>query len=219
MRRRGKRNRTTHHEHTFHYRTVQEGGQQAHNNCSKQTDTEKSNNHTMKGYYEEVEAKELPQVTVYSDYMTPSVSSEDLKTEVTDKSAPDNITEWPHVESDMKYDNKKENDLKYQNLQHPDLIYVEVDVKNKTDNQITKTSQQIPNVLYAEVDLSSKKDKEITKMSQQNANDSTAVTAPYSNSKIQDQVVSTTQPSPSANTEGLYAEVDKMQKKKNRVEK
>ena len=219
VRRRGKRNRTTHHEHSLHYSKVKDGEQLTHNNCTKQTDNGKSINHTTKGYYEEVEAKELPQVAVYSDYMTNSVSSEDLKRAVTDISAPDNITEWSHVESDTKYDSEKDNDGKYRNWEHSDLVYVEVDVMNKTDNQLAKTPQQTANVLYTEVDLSNKKDKQLAKTSHQTVNDSFAVTASYSNLKIQDEEVSTTQPSPSANTEGLYAEVDKTQKKKNRVEK
>ena len=219
MRGREKRSRTTHYEHSLYYRTVQEGEQQAHSNCSKQTDTEQSINHTTEGYYEEVEAKELPQVAVYSDYMTPSVSSEDLKRAVTDISAPDNITEWSHVESDMKYDSEKDNDGKYCNSQHFDLVYAEVDVTNNTNNQIEKTSQQTPNVFYTEVDLSNKKDKQLTKNSQQTANDYTAVNASHSSLKIQDEEVSTTQTTSSANTEELYAEVDKTQKKKNRVEK
>ena len=219
VRRRGKRNRRTHYERSLNNSTVQEGEPHARSNCSKQTDTEKSINHTTKGYYEEVEAKELPQVVVYSDHMTPPVNSDDLKRAVTDISAPESDTEWLHVESDMKYDSEKDNDGKYCNLQHSDLVYVEVNVTNNTNKQITKTSQHTPNVLYTEVDLSNKIDKQLAKTSHQTANDSSAVAASHSNLKIQDEEVSTTQPSPSANTEELYAEVDKTQKKKNQVEK
>ena len=219
MRRRGKRNKTTHYEHSFHDSTVQEGETHAHSNCSKPTGTEKSINHITKGYYEEVEAKELPQVVVYSDHMTPSVSSDDLKRGVTDISAPESDTEWLHVKSDMNYDSEKDNDGKYRNLQHSDLLYVEVDVTNNTNNQIRKTSQQTPNVLYTEVAMANKNDKQLTKTSQQTANGSSAVAASHSNLKIQDGEVSTTQPSPSADIEELYAEVDKTQKKKHQVEK
>jgi hypothetical protein len=216
LRRRGKRKRT-HYEHIFHYRTVQEGEQHAHSNCSKQTYTEKNINHTTEGSYEKTETKDFPQVPTYSDLMTSTVSSDELKKAVTDTSATDSVTECSHV--DMKYDHENDNDGKYRNSQHSDSPYIEMDVTSKNDKQKEKTTKQNVNEPCPEIDLTNKNDKEIAKTSQETVNDCTAATASHSNLKIQDKVVSTTQPSPSANTEGLYAEVDKTQKKKNRVEK
>ena len=166
-----------------------------------------------------MKTKDLPQVSAYSDLKTSTVSSHELKKAVTDTSATDSVTECSHVESDMKYDHESNNDEKYRNSQHSNSPCIEMDVTSKNDQQKEKTSQQNVNEPCPEIDLTNKNDKEIAKTSQQTANDSSAVAASHSNLKIQDEEVSTTQPSPSANTEGLYAEVDKTQKKKNRMEK
>jgi hypothetical protein len=230
VRRRRKRSSTTHHKHSLYYSTEQEGGQQGRLGNTLEVlpicttggvyeyvkVTDHLPMHTESEYEEpctdiEVQPPPFPvpsqyQLVNHDGDVVMTVDDGDVVMMVDDaKKTPDVNPEDLYAKPDKKHKNKKKDD------------------KINEDGNITN-----PTELYAEVDKSKKRRKFINNANsagQENVQPTTSNFRGYEPSADtddtqhqQDGEVNTTQPTPSANVEGLYTEVDKTQKKKNRAE-
>ena len=222
VRRRGKRNRTTHHEHSLYYSTVQVGEQHAY--LQNTPDMVQMTSSNTGGQCEEVEVKGRSTLAGVSDYEEP----------YTENMLPLPFpvpSEYQFVDDDGEVvmtvdDAEKTPDL------NPEDFYAKPNKKHKNKKKDDKISEDgnitNPTELYAEVDKSKKRRKftnHANSAGQENVQPTTSNFRGYEPSADtddtqhqQDGEVNTTQPTPSANVEGLYAEVDKTKKKKDREE-
>ena len=210
--RRGKRNRTTLHDQPVLYTTLQVGEQDVHD-YTLPTGEHQQDNYNTGGLYDDVDVKLQPQPAV------PSGQEENKDTTRNDKQRKKNQTD----------DNK----MKKQDVQDPELLYAEVDKprkKKKGKEKIIEEKEHPEDpqgeMLYAEVNKPKKKGKKDKKakvpqlIEQKQSSPPPDTGLGYepsadsdSTPQQQDGEENTTQPTPSATVEGLYAEVDKTQKK------
>jgi hypothetical protein len=220
VRRRGKRNRTTHHKHSLYYSTEQEGGQQGRLGNT----LEVLPICTTGGVYEYVKVTDHLPMHTESEYEEPCT---DIEVQPPPFPVP---SQYQLVNHDgdvvMTVD-----DTEKMATANPEDMYIEPDKKGKIKKNGNKREKEGDaggaKEVYAEVDKSKKK-RELQKSNvksagQQKLDTSTGQTCDPSadiddTQDQQDGKVNTTQPTPSANVEGLYTEVDKTQKKKNRAE-
>jgi hypothetical protein len=220
VRRRGKRNRTTHHKHSLYYSTEQEGGQQGRLGNT----LEVLPICTTGGVYEYVKVTDHLPMHTESEYEEPCT---DIEVQPPPFPVP---SQYQLVNHDgdvvMTVD-----DTEKMATANPEDMYIEPDKKGKIKKNGNKREKEGDaggaKEVYAEVDKSKKK-RELQKNNaksaeQQKIDTSTGQTYDPSadtddTQHQQDGEVNTTQPTPSANVEGLYTEVDKTQKKKNRAE-
>ena len=258
VRRRGKRSRTTHYEHSqVYYSTVQDGEQQEQNKTQPPVELQIDNFNTG-GFYDEVEVKVQPTpVTVLPEYQLVDDAGNAVKvqeggSERKDTAAanPEDLYAQPNKKTKKAKSKEEGGEVKQkgdQEVQDPELLYAVVDTPKKKKGKDKKTKekddleQQQGELLYAEVNKPKKKGKKDKKGKvqkeeiPQNENEAVPPDTPpdtptdtgltYEPSADtddtqhqQDGEVNTTQPTASANVEGLYAEVDKTQKKNNREE-
>ena len=211
--RRGKRNRTTLHDQPVLYSTLQAGEQDVHE-YTLPTGEHQQDNYNTGGLYDDVDVKLQPQTSIPSGYD----NDKDTTDSRSDKQRKENKTD----------DNK----MKKQDIQDPELLYAEVDKpKKKKGKEKTIEEKEHPvdpqgETLYAEVNKPKKKKKankkakppQLTEQKQPSPPPDTGLGyEPSADSEStpqqQDGEGNTTQPTPSATVEGLYAEVDKTQKK------
>ena len=235
--RRGKRNRTTLHDQPVLYSTLQAGEQDTLSNTLP-TGEHQQDNYNTGGLYDDVDVKLQPQPAIPSGCAVIDDQRESKETaeadnnrKATDTTSPNEFYAQPDEEKSKK---KNEEEIRKKDIQDPELLYAEVDklkkkgkvkkVKDKDDHE-----QQQGELLYAEVNKPKKKgkkekakSKQDTKQSkEQKEEEATSHTGlgyePSADSdstpQQQDGEENTTQPTPSATVEGLYAEVDKTQKK------
>ena len=235
--RRGKRNRTTLHDQPVLYSTLQVGEQDTLNNTLP-TGEHQQDYYNTGGLYDEVDVKLQPQTSlpsryeVIDDYREGKETAEaSINEKVTDTTSPDKL----HAQPDKKNSKKKnEEELRKGDVQDPELLYAEVD-KSQKRGKVKKSKdkdeheQQQGELLYAEVNKPKKKGKKDKAKLKQDTRQSEeqqeeAITShtelgyePSADSdstpQQQDGEGNTTQLTPSATVEGLYAEVDKTQKK------
>ena len=211
--RRGKRNRTTLHDQPVLYTTLQVGEKDVHE-YTLPTGKHQQDNYNTGGLYDNVDVKLQPQTSI------PSLYEENKDT------------------TDVRYDERRkgnktdDNILKKQDVQDPELLYAEVDKpKKKKGKEKTIEEKEHPvdpqgEMLYAEVNKPKKKKKADKKAKAPQLTEQKQPSPPpvtglgYESSadsdstpQQQDGEGSTTQPTPSATVEGLYAEVDKTKKK------
>ena len=211
--RRGKRNRTTLHNQPVLYTTLQAGEQE--HEYTLPTGEQQQDNYNTGGLYDDVDVKLQPQISI------PSGQEENKDT------------------TDTKYDKQRkgiktdDNKMKKQDVQDPELLYAEVDKLKKKKKGKEKTIEEKEHpvdphgeMLYAEVNKPKKKGKKDKKakapqlIEQKQSSPPPDTGLGYepsadgdSTPQQQDGEENTTQPTPSATVEGLYAEVDKTQKK------
>ena len=210
--RRGKRNRTTLHDQPVLYSTLQVGEQDVHE-YTLPTGEHQQDNYNTGGLYDDVDVKLQPQPAV------PSGQEENKDTTRHDKQKKENKTD----------DNK----TKKQDFRDPELLYAEVDKPKKKKKGKEKTIEEKEHpvdpqreMLYAEVNKPKKKGKKDKKAKVPQLIEQKQPSPPPdtglgyepsadsdSTPQQQDGEENTTQPTPSATVEGLYAEVDKTQKK------
>ena len=198
--RRGKRNRTTLHDQPVLYSTLQVGEQDTLSNTLPKGEHQQDNYNTG-GLYDEVVVKPKPQPSIPSGY------------EVT--------YALPDKQKGKKTDDKGR---KEQDSQDPELLYTKVNKQAKTERK-EETSKGMVEPLYTNVNVLTKKGEiepqyENAEIIEQQNISSPDLGPGYepladgdSTPQRQDGEGNTTQPTPSATVEGLYAEVDKTQKK------
>ena len=213
--RRGKRNRTTLHNQLVLYSTLQVGEQDTLSNTLP-TGEHQQDNYNTGGQYDDVDVKLQPQQA------KPSGQKENKDT-----------TDTRH-DKHMKENKTDDNKMKKQDVQDPELLYAEVDKPKKKKGKEKRIEEKEHPVdpqremLYAEVNKpkkKGKKDKKAKARSPQLIEQKQSSPPPDtglgyepsadsdSTPQQQDGEGNTTQPTPSATVEGLYAEVDKTQKK------
>ena len=235
--RRGKRNRTTLHDQPVLYTTLQVGERDVHE-YTLPTGEHQQDNYNTGGLYDDVDVKIQPQPSIPSvcavidDQREGKETAEaDRNKKATDTTSPNEFYAQPDKKTSKK---KNEEEIRKKDIQDPELLYAEVDkpkkkgkvkkVKDKDDHE-----QQQGELLYAEVNKPKKKgkkekakSKQDTKQSEEQQEEATTSHTglgyePSADSdstpQQQDGEGNTTQPTPSATVEGLYAEVDKTQKK------
>ena len=234
--RRGKRNRTTLHDQPVLYSTLQVGEQDVHE-YTLPTGEHRQDNYNTGGLYDDVDVKLQPQPSlpsryeVIDDYREGKETAEaSINRKVTDTTSPDKL----HAQPDKKKSKKKnEEEIRKGDIQDLELLYAEVD-KPQTRGKVKKGKekdeheQQQGELLYAEVNKPKKKGKrdkaklkqdtqQSEKQQEETATSHTGLgyepSADSDSTQQQDGEGNTTQPTPSATVEGLYAEVDKTQKK------
>ena len=229
--RRGKRNRTTLHDQPVLYSTLQAGEQDIHNNTLP-TGEHRQDNYNTEVQYDEVGIKLPPQPSIPSGYevvydygedtVTIDDKRNDSKRKDTDGASSVHVYALPDKQKGKKTDDKGR---KEQDSQDPELLYTKVNKQAKTERR-EETNKGTVEPLYAEVNGLTEKGKTETQNDnggiieqQQNISflDLTQGCEPSADSdstpQQQDREGNTTQPTPSATVEGLYAEVDKTQKK------
>ena len=208
VRKRGKRNRTKQQEHSLYYSTVQDGEQHVY--LQNTPDVVQMTSYNTGGQYEEVEVKGRSTLAGVSEYEEPYtekmlpqpfpvpleyqfVDDGDMVMTVDDaEKTPDDNPEDFYAKPNKKHKNKNKDD------------------KLNDDGNITN-----PTELYAEVDKSKKTRKftnHANSAGQENVQPTTSNYRGYEPSADTDDTqhqqngeVNTTQPTPSANVEGLYA--------------
>jgi hypothetical protein len=137
VRRRGKRNRTAHHEHSHYYSTVQEGEQHAHNNTPPPIEQQIDNFNTG-GFYDEVEVKVQPApFPVPSEYQLVDDDGDvvvttvqgDTENEGSPTCNPEDLYAQPDKKSKKKKGDEKE--LNEPDVHDPELLYTVVDKSKK----------------------------------------------------------------------------------------
>ena len=212
--RRGKRNRTTLHDQPVLYSTLQAGERDVHE-YTLPTGEHQQDNYNTGGLYDDVDVKLQPQPAT-------SLGCEEYK-DTTDK----------RYEEQRKGINTDDKQMKKQDVQDPELLYAEVDKPKKKKKGKEKTIEEKEHpvdtqgeMLYAEVNKPKKKKKTDKKAKAPQLIEQKQPSPPPdtglgyepsadsdSTPQQQDGEENTTQPTPSATVEGLYAEVDKTQKK------
>ena len=228
--RRGKRNRTTLHDQPVLYSTLQAGEQDTHN--TPQTGEHQQDYYNTGGQYDEVVIKLKPQPSIPSGYeviddyrentMTVEDNKNDTKRKDTDNASYVDAYTLPDKQKGKKTDDKGR---KKQDSQDSELLYAKVNKQAKTERKEEANKGNLEQ-LYAEVNALTKKDKTEPEndnggiIEQQQNISSSELRLGYepsadsdSTPQQQDGEGNTTQPTPSATVEGLYAEVDKTQKK------
>ena len=229
--RRGERNRTTLHDQPVLYSTLQVGEQDTHNNTPPPGE-HRQDYYNTGGLYDEVVIKLKPQPPIPSGYeviynyredtMTVEGNKNDTERKGTDNASSVDAYTLPDERKGKKTDDKER---KEQDSQDPELLYAKVNKPTKTEGKEKANKGKVES-LYAEVNASTEKDKTEPEkdnagiIEQQQNISSSDLRLGYepsadSNStpQQQDGEGNTTQPTPSATVEGLYAEVDKTQKK------
>ena len=228
--RRGKRNRTTLHDQPVLYTTLQAGEQDTLSNTLP-TEEHRQDNYNTGGQYDEVGIKLQPQPPIPSGYevvydygedkMTVEDKRNDSKRKDTGDASSVHVYALPDKQKGKKTDDKGR---KEQDNQDPELLYTKVNKQAKTERK-EETNKGKVEPPYAEVNALTEKGKTETQNDnggineQQNISflDLTQGYEPSADSdstpQQQDGEENTTQPTPSATVEGLYAEVDKTQKK------
>ena len=208
--RRGKRNRTTLHDQPVLYSTLQAGEQDTHNNTPP-TGEHRPDNYNTGGLYDEIVIKLKPQLSIPSGYevideyredtMTVEANKNNSKRKDTDDASSVHVYAVPHKQKRKETDDKGR---KEQDCQDPELLYAKVNKQPKTKKGKTKLQEdngeiiELQNISSLDLRLDYEPSADSDSTPQQ-----------------QDGEGNTTQPTPSATVEGLYAEVDKT-KKKNR---
>ena len=251
VRKRGKRSRATHYEHSqVYYSAVQDGEQQEQNKTQPPVELQIDNFNTG-GFYDEVEVKVQPTpVTVLPEYQliddagdvvkVPEGGSERKDSAVAN---PEDLYAQPDKKTKKTKSKEEGGEVQQkgdQEVQDPELLYAVVDKPKKKKGRDKKTKekddleQQQGELLYAEVNKPKKKGKKDKKGKvqkeeiPQNENEAIPPDTPTDTGLTyepsadtddtqhqQDGEVNTNQPTPYG---GLYAEVDKTQKKNNREE-
>ena len=228
--RRGKRNRTTLHDQPVLYSTLQVGDQDTHNNTPPTGEHQQDYCNTG-GQYDEVGIKPKPQPSiplgyeVIDDYTEDTMTVEDNKNDSKRKNTDDASSVHLYALPDKQKGKKTTaKGRKEQESQDPELLYANVNKQAKTERK-EKANKGKVELLYARVNTLMKKDKteqqgdNAATIEQQNISPPDLVLGyePSADSdstpQQQDGEGSTTQPTPSATVEGLYAEVDKTKKK------
>ena len=218
--RRGKRNRTILHDQPVLYSTLQAGEQYAHEHTLP-TGVHQQDNYNTGGLYDDVDVKLKPQPYI--------LSGREENKDTTDARS--------DHEKQRKENKTDDNKMKKQDVQDPELLYAEVDKpkKKKGKEKIIEEKEHPVDpqgeMLYAEVNKRKKKKKtdkkakapQLTEQKQPSPPPDTGLGyEPSADSdstpQQQDGEGNTTQPTPSATVEGLYAEVDKTQKNKKKDE-
>ena len=169
----------------------------------------RQDNYNTGGQYDEVGIKLKPQPSIPSGYeviyeytedtMTVEDNKNDSKRKNTDDASSVHVYAVPHKQKRKKTDDKGR---KEQDSQDPELLYAKVNKQAKTKK--VKTKPQEDNGEIIELQIISSYD---LRLDYEPSADSD------STPQQQDGEGNTTQPTPSATVEGLYAEVDKTQKK------
>ena len=234
--RRGKRNRTTHHDQPVLYSTLQAGEQDTLSNTLP-TGEHQQDNYNTGGQYDEVVIKPKPQPSIPSGYEVigdyrenKKMSEVNNKRKATDTFSPNKLYAQPDKEKSKE---KHEEEMMKEDIQDPKLLYAKVEKPKKKgkEKKLKEKDEQDKQgkQLYAEVNKpkkKGKKDKAKLKQAPQQSEERqqeavSSQTGPGyepsadgdSTPQQQDGEGNTTQPTPSATVEGLYAEVDKTQKK------
>ena len=204
--RRGKRNRTTLHDQPVLYTTLQAGEQDTLSNTLP-TGEHQQDNYNTGGQYDEVVIKPKPQPSIPSGY--------------------EKTYALPDKQKGKKTDDKGR---KEQDSQDPELLYTKVNKQAKTEKK-EETNKGKVEPLYTNLNVLKKKEVEPqyenAEIIEQQHNISPPDLGPGyepsadsdSTPQQQDGEENTTQPTPSATVEGLYAEVDKTQKKNKKKDK
>ena len=234
-------NRTTLHDQPVLYTTLQAGEQDTPSNTLP-TGEHQQDNYNTGGQYDEVGIKLPPQPSIPSGYEVTGDYREDKKMsevnnkrKATDTISPHKLYAQPDKEKSKE---KHEEEMMKEDIQDPELLYANLTVekpkkkekekKPKEKDEQEKQGKQ----LYAEVNKpkkKGKKDKAKLKQApqqseerQQEASDTGLGYEPSadgdSTPQQQDGEENTTQPTPSATVEGLYAQVEKTQKKNKKDE-
>ena len=235
--RRGKRNRTTLHNQPVLYSTLQVEEKDVHE-YTLPTGEHQQDNYNTGGLYDDVDVKLPPQPAIPSgcevidDHRASKKTAEaDINRKATDTTSPNELYAQPDKKKNKQ---KNEEEIRKKDIQDPELLYAEVD-KPKKKGKVKKVKdkdeheQQQGELLYAEVNKPKKKGKKEKVKSKQNTKQSEERKEEEATSHTglgyepsadgdstpqqQDGEENTTQPTPSATVEGLYAEVDKTQKK------
>ena len=225
--RRGKRNRTTLHDQPVLYSTLQVGEQDTLSNTLPTGEYQQDNYNTER-QYNKVGIKLPPQPSIPSgyevvyDYGEDTVTVEDNKNDSkrkdTDGASSVHVYALPDKQKGKKTDDKGR---KEQDSQDPELLYTKVNKQAKTErkeetnkpkklaevNALTKKGEIEPQYENAEIIEQQNISPPDLRPSYEPSADSD------STPQQQDGEENTTQPTPSATVEGLYAEVDKTQKK------
>ena len=227
--RRGKRDRTTLHDQPVLYSTLQDGEQDTHN--TPQTGEHQQDYYNTGGQYDDIVIKLKPQPSIPSGYeviddyrentMTVEDNKNDTKRKDTDNASSVHVYALPDKKKGKKTGDKGR---KEQDSQDLELLYAKVNKQAKTERKEEANKGKVE-PLYAKVNVLTKKDKTEPQgdnagtIEQQNISppDLRLGYEPSADSdstpQQQDGEGNTTQPTPSATVEGLYAEVDKTKKK------
>ena len=220
--RRGKRNRKTLHDQPVLFTTLQVGEQDTLSNTLP-TGEHQQDNYNTGGLYDEVVIKPKPQPSIPSGYevtydygenkMTGEDNKNDSKRKDIDGASSVKVYALPDKQKGKKTDDKGR---KEQDSQDPELLYTKVNKQAKTER---KEETYKVNALMEQGKTEPQNDNAGIIEQQQNISPPDfrpgyePIADGDSTPQQQDGEENTTQPTPSATVEGLYAEVDKTQKK------
>ena len=228
--RRGKRNRTTLHDQPVLYSTLQVGEQDTHNTPPTGPGERQQDYYNTGGQYDDVVIKLKPQPSIPSGYEVIYDYREDTMTVEGNKNDSKKNTDDPssvHVYTlpdKQKGKKTKDKGRKEQDSQDPELLYAKVNKQAKTERKEEANKGKVE-LFYAKVNALTKKEKKEPQQDNGGIIGLQNISPPDlrldyepsadsdSTPQQQDGEGNTTQPTPSATVEGLYAEVDKTKKK------